>query len=188
MTYITLLSHAYQSHLAFASRFPESISQNSIFFRDNPGYNTVYPYSQKAFTWHWKRVLKTGSGFYRCRPALITYQNIDDRRAGYLASTVLAGETETRITVETLVLEGLTFGLFTVTRLTLLPTIYYHGGCFISGGFDTHDNQLRQLAWYGNCRVIAVQYRLAPEHTFRPHDDAERGANWSGNMRTRWGG
>lgn len=56
--------------------------------------------------------------------------------------------------------------------------IYYHGGCFISGGFDTHDNQLRQLAYYGNCRVIAIQYRLAPEHTFpAAHDDAERGAN-----------
>ena len=75
---------------------------------------------------------------------------------------------------------------------TLLPTIiYYYGGCFVSGGFATHDNQLRQLAYYGQCRVIAVQYRLAPEHTrcrislatFKQripfpaaHDDAQRGA------------
>lgn len=56
--------------------------------------------------------------------------------------------------------------------------IYYHGGCFVSGGFATHDNQLRQLAWYSGCRVIAVQYRLAPEHTFpAAHNDAETGAN-----------
>lgn len=60
----------------------------------------------------------------------------------------------------------------------LLPTlIYYHGGCFVSGGFATHDNQLRQLAWFSGCRVIAVQYRLAPEYPFpAAHDDAERGA------------
>lgn len=60
----------------------------------------------------------------------------------------------------------------------LLPTlIYYHGGCFVSGGFTTHDNQLRQLAMFSGCRVIAVQYRTAPEHTFpAAHDDAERGA------------
>ena len=56
--------------------------------------------------------------------------------------------------------------------------IYYHGGCFVSGGFTTHDNQLRQLAWYSGCRVIAVQYRLAPEHIFpAAHNDAESGAN-----------
>lgn len=36
-------------------------------------------------------------------------QSIDDRRAGYVASTVLAGETETRVQVETLVIDGLTF-------------------------------------------------------------------------------
>ena len=107
-------------------------------------------------------------------------QNIDDRRAGYVDSTVLAGETEIRVKVETLTLEGITFRVFSPLNSaeTLPAVIYYHGGCFISGGFATHDNQLRQLAYYGSCRVIAVQYRLAPEHTFpAAHDDAERGAN-----------
>lgn len=33
-------------------------------------------------------------------------QSIDDRRAGYIASTALAGETETRVDVETLNLEA----------------------------------------------------------------------------------
>ena len=107
-------------------------------------------------------------------------QSIDDRRSGYVASTALAGEKETRVQVETLVLEDLTFRVFSpLNAPELLPAaIYYHGGCFISGGFDTHDNQLRQLACYGNCRVVAIQYRLAPEHTFpAAHDDAERGAD-----------
>ncbi|MEB5752464.1 alpha/beta hydrolase [Leclercia adecarboxylata] len=107
-------------------------------------------------------------------------QNIDDRRAGYVASAVLAGEKETRVQVATLELDGIIFRIFSPLNApaTLPAVIYYHGGCFVSGGFDTHDNQLRQLAYYGNCRVIAVQYRLAPEHTFpAAHDDAEKGAN-----------
>jgi acetyl esterase len=106
-------------------------------------------------------------------------QNIDDRRAGYVASTVLAGETESRVETETILLQGMTFRVFSPLNApeTLPAVIYYHGGCFVSGGFETHDNQLRQLAYYGNCRVIAVQYRLAPEHTFpAAHDDAEKGA------------
>ncbi|ESN15224.1 alpha/beta hydrolase [Enterobacter sp. MGH 24] len=107
-------------------------------------------------------------------------QDIDDRRAGYIASTELAGETEARVQVETHVLEGMTFRVFSPLNAqeTLPAAIYYHGGFFVSGGFDTHDNQLRQLAFKGNCRIVAIQYRLAPEHTFpAAHDDAERGAN-----------
>ncbi|MCM7774494.1 alpha/beta hydrolase [Enterobacter asburiae] len=107
-------------------------------------------------------------------------QTIELRRAGYVLSAGLAGKTETRVQVETLVLENMTIRVFSpLNAPEILPAaIYYHGGCFISGGFDTHDNQLRQLACYGNCRMIAVQYRLAPEHTFpAAHDDAEKGAD-----------
>jgi len=107
-------------------------------------------------------------------------QSIDDRRAGYVASTALAGETETRVQVDTHVLEEMSLRIFSPLNAceTLPAVIYYHGGCFISGGFETHDNQLRQLAFYGNCRVIAIQYRLAPELIFHAaHDDAEKGAD-----------
>ena len=107
-------------------------------------------------------------------------QNIDDRRAAYIASTALAGETETRVQVEDIELDAIAFRVISPRGSTVnLPcVIYYHGGCFVSGGFATHDNQLRQLAWYSGCRVIAVQYRLAPEHTFpAAHNDAETGAN-----------
>ena len=107
-------------------------------------------------------------------------QNIDDRRAAYIASTALAGETETRVQVEDIELDAIAFRVISPRGSTgnLPCVIYYHGGCFVSGGFVTHDNQLRQLAWYSGCRVIAVQYRLAPEHTFpAAHNDAETGAN-----------
>lgn len=117
-------------------------------------------------------------------------QSIDDRRAGYVASTVLAGVTETRVHIETTELEGLLFRVYSPldSAETLPAVLYFHGGCFISGGFDTHDNQLRQLAYYSRCRVIAVQYRLAPEHTFpAAHDDAEKAARLIWQYAERFG-
>lgn len=107
-------------------------------------------------------------------------QTIDERRAGYIASTELAGETEIRVKVDDIELGGMTFRVVSPLNASgaLPAVIYYHGGCFVSGGFATHDKQLRQLAFQSGCRVIAMQYRLAPENTFpAAHDDAEKGAH-----------
>ncbi|PPK19949.1 lipase, partial [Klebsiella pneumoniae] len=76
-----------------------------------------------------------------CRPSSRD-EHIEDRRAGDIASAVLDGETETRVRVEDITLEGMHFRVVSPpTADGLLPTlIYYHGGCFVSGGFNTHDN------------------------------------------------
>ena len=51
--------------------------------------------------------------------------------------------------------------------------IYFHGGGLISGGLDSHDFLCAELADAGKCRVIAVDYRLGPEHRFpHAHNDA----------------
>jgi acetyl esterase len=44
--------------------------------------------------------------------------------------------------------------------------IYFHGGGLVAGSIDTHDSIARALCHAGECRVIAVDYRLAPEHPF----------------------
>ncbi|MDX2235607.1 MAG: alpha/beta hydrolase [Hyphomonadaceae bacterium] len=46
------------------------------------------------------------------------------------------------------------------------PLIYFHGGGFVIGDLDSHDTLCRQLALDGGFRVIAVDYRLAPEAKF----------------------
>jgi acetyl esterase len=58
--------------------------------------------------------------------------------------------------------------------------VYYHGGGWVIGDLDTHDGHCRRLARWGGCRVLAVHYRLAPEHPFpMGHDDAVAAAKWA---------
>lgn len=44
--------------------------------------------------------------------------------------------------------------------------VYFHGGGYVSGSLDSHRNLCRQLSHDVNCGVVAVDYRLAPEHKF----------------------
>jgi acetyl esterase len=44
--------------------------------------------------------------------------------------------------------------------------IFFHGGGWVSGDLDSHDNLCRFLALESGVRVLAVDYRLAPEHPF----------------------
>jgi len=44
--------------------------------------------------------------------------------------------------------------------------LYFHGGGFVVGGLESHDHLCRVLAKESGCELIAVDYRLAPEHPF----------------------
>lgn len=60
------------------------------------------------------------------------------------------------------------------------PTlIYFHGGGFVVGGLESHDGLCRLFAAEGGFRLIAVEYRLAPEHPWPAAvEDAMAALQW----------
>ena len=57
--------------------------------------------------------------------------------------------------------------------------VYFHGGGWVLGSLDTHDGVCRALCARTPCVVVAVDYRLAPEHRFPAAvDDAWAATAW----------
>jgi acetyl esterase len=67
-----------------------------------------------------------------------------------------------------------------VAAVGLQPTlVYFHGGGFVAGGLESHDGLCRLFAAEGGFKVIAVDYRLAPEHPWPAAvDDAWAAFQW----------
>ncbi len=62
----------------------------------------------------------------------------------------------------------------------MLPAlVYYHGGGWVIGDLDTHDSLCRALANGAGCAVVAVDYRMGPEHRFPAAvDDCVAATRW----------
>ena len=66
------------------------------------------------------------------------------------------------------------------TAAAPLPVlVYYHGGGWVIGDLDTHDTLCRELCNGSGCAVVAVDYRMGPEHRFPAAvDDALAATRW----------
>ncbi len=71
-----------------------------------------------------------------------------------------------------------------------LPTIvFFHGGGFVIGDVDTHDNQCRVLCREAEAVVLSVGYRLAPEHPFpAAPEDCFAATRWAAEHVAELGG
>jgi acetyl esterase len=68
-------------------------------------------------------------------------------------------------------------------------TLYLHGGGFVIGDLDTHDQTCRRLCRDADTAVLSYDYRLAPEHPFpAAADDVVAAVGWVGEHRDELGG
>ena len=58
--------------------------------------------------------------------------------------------------------------------------VYYHGGGFVLGDLESHHDLCAAIAEGSDLPLLAVEYRLAPEHPWPAGpDDAEAAARWA---------
>ena len=99
--------------------------------------------------------------------------SVADRRAGLAALAAMADDASTEVAVEDREIPGPAGAL--PIRLYAPPgasdglspgLVFFHGGGWVAGSLDTHDGLCRRLCAAAGCRIVAIDYRLAPEHPF----------------------
>lgn len=58
--------------------------------------------------------------------------------------------------------------------------VYFHGGGFVVGGLESHDDVCAELCAATGCELLSLDYRLSPEHIHpAAFDDALAGFEWA---------
>jgi acetyl esterase len=105
------------------------------------------------------------------RPAF-QMQSVAEARASYTAGAeVLEPPRAALARVEPLQLPSgdgtpLNGRLYAPSHEVLPVLLFMHGGGFTIGNLETHDSLCRQIALRSDAAVLALDYRLAPEHRF----------------------
>ncbi|MBI3993505.1 MAG: alpha/beta hydrolase [Candidatus Lambdaproteobacteria bacterium] len=120
----------------------------------------------------------------RNAPPLHTLEPPQARIAMAKARALVRGDEVTLARVENRGIPGpagrIPLRLYADSSGTPLPMLLYlHGGGFVIGDLESHDDVCRHLARAAGCLVIAADYRLAPEHPFPAGlDDSFAAAQW----------
>jgi len=100
--------------------------------------------------------------------------------AGYPAGVVV--ETSTIATPT----HGIPIRIYRSAPQPAATVLYIHGGGFILGGLDSHDDVCAELCARTGYEVVSVDYRLAPEHLHpAAFDDAMSAYEWAASSRDR---
>ena len=107
------------------------------------------------------------------KPPNVLDTTVAERRLGLAELMKLAGPAAAVGHVEDRTLpgpDGHPLGVRIYAPLDAAPLtaglVYFHGGGMVAGTVATHDGIARALSSSGACRVVSVEYRLAPEHPF----------------------
>src|SRR5450631_3844426 len=121
--------------------------------------------------------------------------SVEERRVGLAELMKLSGPAAAVGEIEDRTVPGpagaLPVRIYSPPQLKLGPLtglVYFHGGGLVAGSIQTHDSIARALANAGECRVVSVDYRLAPEHPFPAAlDDALAVVTFIGAHAARFG-
>ncbi|MGH9395499.1 MAG: alpha/beta hydrolase [Terriglobia bacterium] len=93
---------------------------------------------------------------------------VEQTRAAYIRMSAVTGDRAPLAHVEDVAITPELCGrqYWAAADPALPILVWLHGGRFFSGSLETHDALCRKLALAGKCRILAVDYRLAPEHRF----------------------
>ncbi|MFZ3591444.1 alpha/beta hydrolase [Bacillus sp. DJP31] len=117
-------------------------------------------------------------------PPLEDLGDIGAARALYTESSKVLSLSEDIYEVEDRTILGyskeITIRIYSPNENPVVPAlVYFHGGGWVIGNIDTHDALCRSFANEAGCKVISVDYGLAPENKFPvPVEDAYLATKW----------
>lgn len=122
------------------------------------------------------------------RPPIDTLPPVEARAAFLMGRAVTQPDPPDMASVQAMTCPGpagpIPLRVYTPKGLTGLDTlapglVFFHGGGWVVGDLDSHDIVCRQIAEASGRVVVAVDYRLAPEHKFpAAYEDAVAATAW----------
>ena len=110
------------------------------------------------------------------------YDPVKAREEGISRALVkpYSGEMDVRDRVVTAMQKAVPVRIYTPpTQHSNVAILFFHGGGFVWGSRDSYDEFCRHLSQSVHCKVISVEYRLAPENPFPSAvDDALASYQW----------